>query len=101
MLTPDAGATPGCSVEYFVGMLSGERRESVILPPSTCVLECSECRERARRESADKTLERALEFLVSTVPVDAPVFLPASWNEPRQGSEFTKQRNYDLHLVTL
>ena len=64
-------------------------------------LECSECRERARREGADKTLERALEFPVSTVPVGAPVFLPASWNEPRQGSEFTKQRNYDLHLVTL
>ena len=37
VLTPDAGATPGCSVEYFVGMLSGELRESVILPPSTCV----------------------------------------------------------------
>ena len=64
-------------------------------------LECSECRERARRESADKTLERALEFPVSTVPVDAPVFLPASWNEPRRGSEFTKQRNFRLHLVTL
>ena len=64
-------------------------------------LECSECRERARRESADKTLERALEFPVSTVPVDAPVFLPASWNEPRRGSEFTKQRNFRLHLVAL
>ena len=64
-------------------------------------LGCSECRERACRESADKTLERALGFPVSTVPVGAPVLLPASWNEPRQGSEFTKQWNFDFHLVRL
>ena len=50
---------------------------------------------------ADKTLERALGFPVSTVPVGAPVLLPASWNEPRQGSEFTKQWNFDFHLVRL